>query len=135
MKSDLFIQNQFIYFCRCCGRLFCSECSEQSVPIPAEQLYSPVRVCNSCYNQLTTSSCDHNIAHDLYIEKHDYSSCRPAVSGPHEYNSCGTTHNQLTLELHDQVCSKQSTENHPSLSDLVENCSSTKKPKGYFFGI
>ena len=38
---------------RSCGRLFCSECSEQSVPIPAEQLYTPVRVCDSCYDDLT----------------------------------------------------------------------------------
>ena len=48
---------------RSCGRLFCSECSEQSVPIPAEQLYQPVRVCDQCYTSLTTSppviaSCD-----------------------------------------------------------------------------
>ena len=39
---------------RSCGRLFCSECSEQSVPIPAEQLYTPVRVCNGCYKELTS---------------------------------------------------------------------------------
>ena len=38
---------------RSCGRLFCSECSEQSVPIPAEQLYQPVRVCDTCYDELT----------------------------------------------------------------------------------
>jgi hypothetical protein len=62
------------HHCRCCGRLFCSECSEQSVPIPSEQLYSPVRVCNSCYNQLTTSSCDHStaaaVAHTTAVHAH-----------------------------------------------------------------
>ncbi|XP_023340407.1 myotubularin-related protein 4 [Eurytemora carolleeae] len=41
------------HHCRSCGRLFCSECSEQSVPIPAEQLYQPVRVCDTCYDELT----------------------------------------------------------------------------------
>jgi len=42
------------HHCRSCGRLFCSECSEQSVPIPAEQLYQPVRVCDQCFAHLTS---------------------------------------------------------------------------------
>jgi len=41
------------HHCRSCGRLFCSECSEQAVPIPAEQLYQPVRVCDQCFEHLT----------------------------------------------------------------------------------
>ena len=50
---------------RSCGQLFCSECSEQAVPIPAEQLYQPVRVCDQCFAHLTSSqpviaSCDNN---------------------------------------------------------------------------
>jgi len=43
------------HHCRSCGRLFCSECSEQAVPIPAEQLYQPVRVCDQCFGHLTSS--------------------------------------------------------------------------------
>jgi len=43
------------HHCRSCGRLFCSECSERSVPIPAEQLYTPVRVCDACYDDLTVA--------------------------------------------------------------------------------
>ena len=39
--------------CRSCGRLFCSECSEKTVALPAEQLYTPVRVCDCCYNIIT----------------------------------------------------------------------------------
>ncbi|XP_045615007.1 LOW QUALITY PROTEIN: phosphatidylinositol-3,5-bisphosphate 3-phosphatase MTMR3 [Procambarus clarkii] len=35
---------------RSCGKIFCSECSEHSIPIPREQLYQPVRVCGSCFN-------------------------------------------------------------------------------------
>lgn len=41
------------HHCRSCGRLFCSECSEQAVPIPDEQLYQPVRVCDQCFEHLT----------------------------------------------------------------------------------
>ena len=37
------------HHCRSCGRLFCSECSDNTVPLPAEQLYTPVRVCDGCY--------------------------------------------------------------------------------------
>ena len=34
-------QFKFCPSCRSCGLLFCSECSEQAVPIPTEQLYQP----------------------------------------------------------------------------------------------
>lgn len=40
------------HHCRSCGQLFCSECSERTVPVPAEQLYQPVRVCNFCFAEL-----------------------------------------------------------------------------------
>lgn len=40
------------HHCRNCGRLFCSECSENSAPIPTEQLYHPVRVCDGCFSDL-----------------------------------------------------------------------------------
>jgi len=58
------------HHCRSCGRLFCSECSERTVPLPAEQLYTPVRVCDNCYSTITGQSqrnsdvidkCDTNI--------------------------------------------------------------------------
>jgi len=41
------------HHCRSCGLLFCSECSEQAVPLPSEQLYQPVRVCDQCYVDLS----------------------------------------------------------------------------------
>jgi len=50
------------HHCRSCGRLFCSECSEQAIPIPAEQLYQPVRVCDQCYVSLTAGG---NQAHTV----------------------------------------------------------------------
>lgn len=40
------------HHCRNCGRLFCSDCSDNLVPIPTEQLYHPVRVCDECLVEL-----------------------------------------------------------------------------------
>ncbi|XP_045124631.1 myotubularin-related protein 3-like isoform X4 [Portunus trituberculatus] len=37
------------YPIRSCGKIFCSDCSEHSIPIPREQLYQPVRVCGTCF--------------------------------------------------------------------------------------
>ena len=41
------------HHCRSCGRLFCSECSDNTAPLPAEQLYTPVRVCDGCYKMIS----------------------------------------------------------------------------------
>lgn len=41
----------FVSF-RSCGRIFCADCSENSTPLPSEQLYNPVRVCTTCYSKL-----------------------------------------------------------------------------------
>jgi len=41
------------HHCRSCGLLFCSDCSEMNVPLPAEQLYQPVRVCDRCYKEIS----------------------------------------------------------------------------------
>lgn len=40
------------HHCRNCGRIFCADCSENSTPLPSEQLYSPVRVCTTCFSKL-----------------------------------------------------------------------------------
>jgi myotubularin-related protein 3/4 len=40
------------HHCRKCGRIFCASCSENSTPLPSEQLYNPVRVCTGCYSKL-----------------------------------------------------------------------------------
>merc|ERR1719295_659114 len=37
------------HHCRCCGQVVCGECSQNSAPIPSEQLYHPVRVCDGCF--------------------------------------------------------------------------------------
>lgn len=46
------------HHCRSCGRLFCSECSDNTVPLPAEQLYTPVRVCDGCYKMISGNGND-----------------------------------------------------------------------------
>ncbi|XP_011501347.1 PREDICTED: myotubularin-related protein 3 isoform X1 [Ceratosolen solmsi marchali] len=40
------------HHCRCCGKIFCADCSENSTPLPNEQLYNPVRVCRDCFSRL-----------------------------------------------------------------------------------
>lgn len=40
------------HHCRNCGRIFCADCSENSTPLPSEQLFSPVRVCTTCFTKL-----------------------------------------------------------------------------------
>lgn len=54
------------HHCRSCGRVFCADCSENSTPLPSEQLYSPVRVCSDCFCRLhhRTSPCQCNIHHE-----------------------------------------------------------------------
>jgi len=37
------------HHCRNCGFLFCRDCSSRMIPIPSEQLYHPVRVCDNCF--------------------------------------------------------------------------------------
>ncbi|XP_043602582.1 myotubularin-related protein 3 isoform X2 [Bombus pyrosoma] len=53
------------HHCRCCGKIFCADCSENSTPLPSEQLYNPVRVCSECFSRLHrhTSPCQCNARH------------------------------------------------------------------------
>ncbi|GFG28834.1 hypothetical protein Cfor_03049 [Coptotermes formosanus] len=44
------------HHCRNCGKIFCADCSENTVPLPNEQLYDPVRVCTSCFSVLHNAS-------------------------------------------------------------------------------
>ncbi|XP_018319125.1 lateral signaling target protein 2 homolog isoform X2 [Agrilus planipennis] len=37
------------HHCRNCGKIFCSRCSSNSVPLPKFGHYKPVRVCNKCF--------------------------------------------------------------------------------------
>uniref|UniRef100_A0A674A1R4 phosphatidylinositol-3,5-bisphosphate 3-phosphatase n=1 Tax=Salmo trutta TaxID=8032 RepID=A0A674A1R4_SALTR len=40
------------HHCRNCGNVFCKDCCHLKLPIPDQQLYDPVLVCNGCYDLL-----------------------------------------------------------------------------------
>lgn len=40
---------------RNCGNVFCKDCCHLKLPIPDQQLYDPVLVCNTCYDLLLES--------------------------------------------------------------------------------
>uniref|UniRef100_A0A673YTL6 phosphatidylinositol-3,5-bisphosphate 3-phosphatase n=1 Tax=Salmo trutta TaxID=8032 RepID=A0A673YTL6_SALTR len=40
------------HHCRNCGNVFCKDCCHLKLPIPDQQLYDPVLVCNICYDLL-----------------------------------------------------------------------------------
>ncbi|XP_069082953.1 myotubularin-related protein 4 isoform X2 [Pleurodeles waltl] len=43
------------HHCRNCGNVFCASCCHLKLSIPDQQLYDPVLVCNSCYDQIQVS--------------------------------------------------------------------------------
>nr|XP_033777737.1 myotubularin-related protein 4 isoform X3 [Geotrypetes seraphini] len=43
------------HHCRNCGNVFCANCCHLKLPIPDQQLYDPVLVCNSCYDHIQVS--------------------------------------------------------------------------------
>ncbi|KAJ8412390.1 hypothetical protein AAFF_G00127260 [Aldrovandia affinis] len=43
------------HHCRNCGNVFCKDCCHLKLPIPDQQLYDPVLVCNSCHDLLLVS--------------------------------------------------------------------------------
>ncbi|XP_053562320.1 myotubularin-related protein 4 isoform X2 [Bombina bombina] len=40
------------HHCRNCGNVFCASCCHLKLPIPDQQLYDPVLVCNTCYDHI-----------------------------------------------------------------------------------
>ena len=37
------------HHCRACGRVYCSDCSENLITLPHEQIFVPSRVCRTCF--------------------------------------------------------------------------------------
>ncbi|XP_014219004.1 myotubularin-related protein 3 [Copidosoma floridanum] len=54
--STVFWLGRRKHHCRCCGDIFCADCSENWTPVPNEQLYNPVRVCQKCFLQMNPGS-------------------------------------------------------------------------------
>ena len=46
------------HHCRSCGKLVCGDCSSNSLPLPSEQLYHPVRICDACFRKNSGQSAD-----------------------------------------------------------------------------
>ncbi len=43
---------------RNCGKVFCSDCADRDLPLPHQNLFQPVRVCNVCYDSLNRDNED-----------------------------------------------------------------------------
>ncbi|XP_074640292.1 phosphatidylinositol-3,5-bisphosphate 3-phosphatase MTMR3-like [Tubulanus polymorphus] len=41
------------HHCRNCGKVFCGQCTDYFTSIPTQQLWEPVRVCRSCFRNLS----------------------------------------------------------------------------------
>ncbi|CAH3106202.1 unnamed protein product [Porites lobata] len=57
-----FTQTRRRHHCRCCGRVFCHNCTDQSAPIPAFGYNQNVRVCNPCFALLDEMFCEEPVA-------------------------------------------------------------------------
>lgn len=53
-----FTQTRRRHHCRCCGRVFCHNCTDQSTPIPAFGYVQLVRVCNPCFALIDDMFCE-----------------------------------------------------------------------------
>lgn len=68
----MLIGESIFIFIRSCGKIFCADCSRNLVPLPAEQLYDPVRVCEPCFalgasrstSNSTSITCKQAVADD-----------------------------------------------------------------------
>ena len=43
---------KFVFIYRNCGKVYCNECTNYTLPVPQQQLNSPVRVCKQCYGAM-----------------------------------------------------------------------------------
>lgn len=49
------------HHCRDCGEGFCAQCSSKTKCVPSRNWYTPVRVCDKCYNKETIHSSEDSI--------------------------------------------------------------------------
>ncbi|XP_046849343.1 protein phosphatase 1 regulatory subunit 12A-like isoform X2 [Xenia sp. Carnegie-2017] len=55
------------HHCRCCGRIFCTNCASQLLPIEALGYVNPVRICNQCFALLDETFVEVNYPDDVMI--------------------------------------------------------------------
>ncbi len=51
----LFTFSIFKHHCRCCGQIFCGNCSSKTSPIPKFGIEKEVRVCDPCFDKLKSN--------------------------------------------------------------------------------
>ncbi len=56
------------HHCRSCGGIFCSTCAGQFRPVPSEQLYDPVRVCDACNTKAALDKMG-EVLNDVAVEQ------------------------------------------------------------------
>lgn len=65
----------FIIYCyivpRNCGKVFCSDCADRDMPLPHQNLFQPVRVCNMCFDSLRGGNEDTETAFGVIQEHSD----------------------------------------------------------------
>lgn len=61
-------------FYRSCGQIFCADCSEYWAALPDERLFTPVRLCASCYQSVT-------IKYQVSLQIHPIDQCNCVSTG------------------------------------------------------
>ncbi|XP_032789509.1 myotubularin-related protein 3 isoform X2 [Daphnia magna] len=69
------------HHCRNCGKVFCSECADRDLPLPHQNLFQPVRVCNVCYDSLSGENEDGEICSRPPQEQQDFSAPKSHLMG------------------------------------------------------
>ncbi|WKY05539.1 hypothetical protein Q1695_006055 [Nippostrongylus brasiliensis] len=52
------------HHCRACGQIFCDRCSTKEVPLPQFGIEKEVRVCDACYEKITSKGKDSTVVRD-----------------------------------------------------------------------
>ena len=72
--KEALIYIRFLF--RNCGKVFCSECADRDLPLPHQNLFQPVRVCNVCYESLSGENEDGEVCLGPLQEHQDFSATK-----------------------------------------------------------
>ncbi|XP_046642401.1 myotubularin-related protein 3-like isoform X3 [Daphnia pulicaria] len=78
------------HHCRNCGKVFCSECADRDLPLPHQNLFQPVRVCNVCYDSLSGENEDGEMCLGALQEHPDFSATRSHLGRAFSLTSLAT---------------------------------------------